>query len=772
MNIIANCIITLLFVTFSLFPSHLEAQNAGKIRGFVYNKENGDPILYTNVSLLGTQKGATTNERGLYSIGNIEKGTYTLQCTRVGFDTASKQVTVRGGKIENVNLYIKPTSIKIDEVEILDNRFKKEKTINVSEEKVSQEEVDKIPAIGGEPDFAQYLQVMPGVTFSGDQGGNFYIRGGTPVQNKVVMDGMTIYNPFHSIGLFSVFDMDYIRNVDVYTGGFNAEYGNRISAIMDIQTKDGNKKFLSGEVSASPFNAKLQLEGPIKEYDKDEGGISFLFNSRVSYLNETSPVLYSYADSNGLPYQFQDFYGKVTFTGSDGSNAKVFGFNFNDKVNYRSTASYDWNATGVGTQFLLLPSQSSNTITGNFAYSDYEITEERPDAKPRFSLINGFEAGLDFNYNPGDDKVKYGFDVSGFKTQFRYFNSANREIEQTQFTTQLAGYGRYKKVLGDFVLDPSIRLQYYASVQEFFLEPRLGLKYNISEHVRLKGAAGLYSQNLMSARSDRDVVNLFYGFLSAPDDLQSTFDGDPVNSRLQTAEHAILGGAVDVNRSITLELEGYYKNFSQLTDINREKIFEDNSQNKDKPEYKKENFIVERGQAYGLDFNAKYDKKPFYFWIVYSLGYNERFDGRNRYNPHWDRRHNLNILGSYAFGNRNTWELSIRWNLGSGFPFTQTQGFYENLPFQNRGVNAQVNQANGELGIIYDDLNEGRLPYYHRLDFSLSKYWQLSPHQRLESTLSVINTYNRKNVFYFDRVRYERVNQLPILPSLSVNYQF
>lgn len=761
-----------IFVLFLFFSFSLSAQNDAKIRGFIYNEENGNPVLYSEVMILENEKGSTTDERGLYSIENLEGGEYTLLCTRVGFDTATKKVQVTAGKIKNVNLYISPTTIRMDEVEVTDNRFKKEKTVKISETQVSPKEVSKIPAIGGEPDFAQYLQVLPGVTFSGDQGGNFYIRGGTPVQNKVVMDGMTIYNPFHSIGLFSVFDMDYIRNVDVYTGGFNAEYGNRISAIMDIQTKDGNKNFIDGEISASPFNAKMQLEGPIKKQEKGEGSISFLVNSRISYLNETSPSIYNYADSNGLPYQFQDFYGKITFTGADGSNAKVFGFNFNDKVNFRSTATYDWDATGVGAQFLLLPPQSSNTIRGNFAYSDYEITETRPDEKPRFSLINGFEGGLDFKFTPGDDQIKYGFDVSGFKTQFSYFNSANRKIDQTDFTTQLAGYGRYKKVLGDFVLDPSLRLQYYASVQEFFLEPRLGLKYNITDHLRVKAAGGLYSQNLMSARSDKDVVNLFYGFLSAPNDLQESFDGEPVDSRLQTAAHAIAGIEADLNKSITLELEGYFKDFTQLTDINRDKIFEDRPQNQDKPAHLRENFIVEEGEAYGLDFNAKYDKDPFYFWVVYSLGFNQRYDGRKEYNPHWDRRHNLNILGTYTFGQRNTWEVSLRWNLGSGFPFTQTKGFYENNTFQNQGVNTRVEGANGQLGIIYDDLNEGRLPYYHRLDASLTKYWQFSPHQRLEATLSIINTYNRKNIFYFDRVRYQRVNQLPILPSLALNYEF
>src|SRR5204862_2356678 len=126
-------------------------------------------------------------------------------------------------------------------------------------------ELKLVPSVGGDPDLAQYLQIIPGVIFTGDQGGQLYIRGGTPIQNLVLLDGMVIYNPFHSIGLFSVLDPDIIRGADVYTGGFNADYGGRISSIMDITTRDGNKKRLSGKVSATTFTSKLIFEGPMKK---------------------------------------------------------------------------------------------------------------------------------------------------------------------------------------------------------------------------------------------------------------------------------------------------------------------------------------------------------------------------------------------------------------------------------------------------------------------------------------------------------------------------
>ncbi len=139
--------------------------------------------------------------------------------------------------------------------------------------------------MGSEPDFAQYVQVLPGVIFTGDQGGQLYIRGGAPIQNKVLLDGMVVYNPFHSIGFFSVFDSDIIRSADVYTGGFNAEYGGRISSVMDIVTKDGNRNRQSGKISASTFGSKLLLEGPLfKTEDQSKTSLSYVFSGKTYYI--------------------------------------------------------------------------------------------------------------------------------------------------------------------------------------------------------------------------------------------------------------------------------------------------------------------------------------------------------------------------------------------------------------------------------------------------------------------------------------------------------
>ena len=236
---------------------------SGIIRGFVYEKDGGEPALYTNVYLAKTTFGATTDQNGFFTISKIPAGSYTLMVTYIGFDTLRFPITINKNDLLTKKFYLTKSTVELMEVSVSASKQDKTTQTQTSIIKITPKEITQIPTIGGQPDLAQYLQVLPGVIFSGDQGGQLYIRGGPPIQNKVLLDGMIIYNPFHSIGLFSVFDVDILKNVDVYTGGFNAQYGGRISSVMDITTRDGNKNRFGGKVDVSTFGAKALFEGPI-----------------------------------------------------------------------------------------------------------------------------------------------------------------------------------------------------------------------------------------------------------------------------------------------------------------------------------------------------------------------------------------------------------------------------------------------------------------------------------------------------------------------------
>ena len=741
----------------------MDAQT-GTVRGNIFDKETAEPIIYGTVYIEGSTLATTTDLNGFFTLNKIPVGEQTVMITYIGYDTLKTEVTIQDGGIVYKQLYLVPSSVTLDEINISGRREQRRTSVEISKVTVTPKQIKALPSAGGVPDIAQYLTVLPGVVSTGDQGGQLYIRGGSPVQNKVLLDGMTIYNPFHSLGFFSVFETEIIQSVEVLSGGFNAEHGGRISAIVDLKTRAGNKKRFGGLVGLNPFQANVILEGPIKKLKDDGGGSSsFILTGKHSFIDQTSKTLYSnLADSIGLPFQFTDIYGKINSTGANGSTFNAFGFNFNDAVSYENIADYKWDSYGGGANFTLIPNNSSMIVNGNINYSSYSTEFVEGEGTPRVSDIQGFNAGLNFSFFGNDSEVKYGFEVNGFRTNFEFVNFVGNTIEQFNNTTEISGFGKYKAKFGNLILEPSLRVQFYTSLSDISIEPRFGMKYNISDNFRFKFGAGLYSQNLISTANDRDVVNLFNGFLSGPENrVFKPNSTEPIDHRLQKSIQGVVGFELDLGKNIELTVEPYYKRFTQLFELNRNKL-----------SITDPDFITETGEAYGIDLLYKYETKRSLIWITYSYGFVNRDDGEQVYPTTFDRRHNANVLASYSFGNKGSWEVSARWNLGSGFPFTLTQGFYGDNRFLD-GIGTDVGTVNPQLGIIFSETrNGGRLPYYHRLDLSLKKTLKVSKYGEFQAIASVTNVYDRRNIFYFDRVRYSRVDQLPILPSLGVQLKF
>jgi len=381
----------LVMLTLLIGYSTTTAQNA-LVRGNVYDRDTGEPIIYCNVFLENTTKGTTTDLDGFYTLANIEPGTYIVKATYIGYDTARSEVIIKENSKINRNLYLSESSFNLGTVNISAQREEARTEVRISSVKVSPKQIKALPSVGGEADIAQYLQVLPGVVSTGDQGGQLYIRGGSPVQNKILLDGFPIYNPFHSIGFFSVFETDLIKNVDVLTGGFNAEHGGRISAIVDINTREGNKVRHGGAISASPFVTKATFEGPISKFAEGKGSSSFVLS---------------------------------------------LGF--------------------------------------DQALSD-----------PRNSSIRELGVTLDFSFFGDNSEIKYGLDLRSIRTDFEFVNPFKQQFQQAQNTTELSGYFNYRGVFGPLVIEPSLRMMYYASQSVFSPEPRLGLKYNINDKLLSK----------------------------------------------------------------------------------------------------------------------------------------------------------------------------------------------------------------------------------------------------------------------------------------------
>jgi hypothetical protein len=439
-------------------------------------------------------------------------------------------------------------------------------------------------------------------------------------------------------------------------------------------------------------------------------------------------------------------------------------------------ADYHWQAKGVGATFVLSPGNTSALIDGRFAYSNYNIglgeISVPLDSVPRTSQINGFEAALNFTYFlPNYSQLKYGVDVSGSYTSLSYYITPGLTTDEQREGTLAGLYFLYRQNINDkFIFEPSIRFDYYAELNKLSPEPRLGLKYNISDNVRLKLSGGVYTQDIISTKSDQDIVNLFTGFLLSPDEqiYKDANGNNPVKSNLQTAYHAISGVEIDVKR-VELNIEPWIKYFGQVDELNRYKVYPSDP-----------DFVAATGLADGIDLSGKYNYERVYLWAA--LGYQnvtytsiDATGNIQTYPTPFDTRFNGNIVAAYTAGKKKDWDISTRFNIHSPFPFTQTQGFYENVNLAPAnglaGVNSLTN--NGNLGVLYaNQINGGRLSWYHRLDVSVRKRFKTSKKTSLDATFAITNVYDRQNIFYVDRITNVKVYQLPFFPSINLTWNF
>ncbi len=743
----------------------LKAQSA-IIRGTVLNKKDGQPLAYATIYADELKTGSTSDINGFFQISNVQAGDYTLKISLVGFENLETKITVAESSIFNKSFFLVEDDKTLQTVEISGKKELRRINPLVSQITITPQQIKNLPSVGGEPDIAQYITTLPGVVSSGDQGGQIYIRGGSPVENRILLDGMPIYNPFHSIGFFSVFETEAVRSVDVFTGGFNSQYGGRISSVIDVKMREGNKSNYSGLVSASPFQTKAVLEGPLLKLREDGNtAISFLLTGKHSLLPNTSQSLYKYAlkdSAKSLPFAYDDLYGKVSLVAKGGSKLNIFGFNFSDGVNYPNVATLNWKNNGFGTNFTLIPSTLNMIIDGAITYSNYNLSLKEAAPDPRTNTLSNFTAKLDFTVFGNNSELKYGAEYNAIGTELSFKNPLGFLFTQSNNTNELAAYAKYLYHKGPLVIEPGLRIQSYTALGETTFEPRIAFKFNASQNFRFKLSGGLYSQNLISTVNSNDIVNLFVGYLTGPEEsFNKPGTSQNVDTRLQKSTQFIAGFEADLSSNLSLNVEGYYKNYNQLIDINSSK-----SKNTEA------NYIAETGEAYGTEFTLNY---KFAHWDVntnYTIAYVNRFDGTQTYSTNFDRRNSMNVVLNYASGSRNEWNFSARWNYGSGFPFTLTQGFYTNFPLSN-GINTDVLRGNPDQGIIYSSTrNGGRLPDFHRLDVSIRRNFKFSKSAGLDIVASVTNAYNRNNIFYFDRVSYKRVDQLPILPALSATFRF
>lgn len=735
--------INLFFILLLSFNAN--AQEFGKLRGVVTDSTNGEALAFCNVYINELKTGASTNERGLFLINSIPANKkYTVVVSYVGYDTKILVAEIKPNKVNDVEVKLKPLSIELQAVEKIGEKIIEKNTTDIGLERISIRQVENLPK-GVETDVMRSLQYLPGVRSTGDVSAKYYVRGGTSDQNLVLLNGVTIYNPFHSLGIFSVIDPDMINSVEFYKGSFTSEFGGRVSSVLNVISKDGNKNRFSGKASASFLTAKGLIEGPIPNG-------SFILTGRKSTSNE---ILKKFLNDQIVPIDFYDFSFKLNYSSPAlWHNAKfiLFGFFSGDKLDFNDPTreTFNWKSNLIGFEWLQIydvPVYSRIAVSlSNF---DGEVDPNLTTIKPKKNLISDFNVSVDFNLvSDSKDELGLGMNLKVLDTDLKTENLEGAITDLSRFSGNFTLYGKYKLLRFDnFGLDAGTRLNVSGLTRggSFVPEPRLSINYRFLPFVSFKAAWGIYMQEVATVSDEDEVISIFEPWIIIPGYL------DPTKSVQYSA-----GLDIDVSEYINFSIEGYYKVSDNLPIINSKKYYDF-----------EDDLVSGKGESYGWEFLLKYNRSPFSFTGSYALSWAYKEIENYVYYPKYDSRHAVNLALEYSLG--GGWITSAVWSYSSGLPFTQLMGYYDKIYLTNI-FDPWYQSGNVNPYLILGDQNLGRLPSYHRLDLSVSKLTELFG-LKTEVDFSIVNAYNRNNIFYFERDTGKQVNMLPFLLTATVKVE-
>lgn len=745
----------LLVISASLWISNpVTAQDTQDVtlRGFVTDVSTGQPLSGANVVLLdstGRVRGAATNPDGFYRIADIAPGRYTLRISFVGYVSYTDTLRLGPQAYVRRSVALYPGEQRLDEVTV-----EAEDEAEMPEaglQPIRPADIARIPTPGPGSDLAMYLQSLPGVVAPGDRGGQLFIRGGTPSQNLILLDGTPVYQPFHIVGFFSAFPQDLVAGVDFYAGGFPARYTGRLSSVIDVTTRSGNNRHFEGGASLGPFLAGARVEGPIVK-----GSMSFLASVRTSVIERTAPTIIG----EELPLTFGDQFIKIQNAGETG-RCSAAGLHTYDRgqIDLESDDVFTWSNYVVAGRCLTFAPTSPLTAEVKAGVSYFENTvgstsddPSTPDDERTASLWR-LHTDADLTYQVGTLELIGGFRVGAGGQDFRLrelFQGLGTSDEEFTIKTGLHGGLKWSPD-ARFTLYPSVAFTTFSELSPS-IEPRLRASWRPwgTEAHQLSAAAGLYRQPLVGLSDERDAGSVFTAWQFAPN----------ANQRPE-AWHALLGWQSDLGAGFDASIEGYYKRMTELL----VPTWDTNAR-----------FTTSLGSAtgtsYGFDARVQFQRAPFYLNLSYGYSWTryglrqENFSSIfgepiQHYHPQHDRRHQLGVVASLE---RGAWQASTRWQYGSGLPYTAPEGFDAWLDLR---ALPDPRSELGQLRFLFDRPFGERLPAYHRLDLSVQRDFSFS-FADLTLEAGAINLYDRSNVFYFDLFSLRRVDQLPLVPYVSL----
>lgn len=781
----------IVFSIFLLSAGSIQAQKKYTLSGFVKDSESGESLPSANVVVLETKQGASTNTYGFYSLSLIE-GSYTISVSYLGFQEFTQKVNLKADQRININLA--PKSIQAKEVEITDTRIGNNlQSTDMGRVEVSVEEMKKLPAFFGEVDLVKIVQLIPGVKNAGEGNTGLYVRGGGPDQNLVLLDEAVVYNAAHLLGFFSVFNSDAVKTVDLHKGGMPAQYGGRLASVLDISMKEGNFKKLQVDGGLGLISSRLTVQGPIK---KDTA--SFIVSARRTYIDVLiNPFVKSTSPTKGSGYYFYDLNTKVNYRLSDKDRLFLSGYFGRDVFTFKSTNSgfnirIPWGNATVTARWNHLFSNKLFLNT-SLIFSDYNFESSVSQTAFKFKVYSGirdYNAKTDFTWYPSyRHTIKFGANYI-----FHRFtpNNASGELvgEEFNFGPPERIYAHEAAVYASDDYDITDRLRVHLGLRGSMfshvgpftrylknetgvttdsivygagdpiktypnLEPRLMLRYNLSEKSSLKAS---YTQNYQYVH----ITSL--ANQSLPTDLWF-----PSTSlvRPQFGTQYSLGYYRNLFKNTwESSVEVYYKEMENQVE------FKDGTLPSNGVLDNVDNFLTfGSGQAYGAEFFLKKTYGKLSGWIGYTLSWTNRTfpelnEGKTYY-ARYDRRHDLSLVLSY--------DLNERWSFGTVFVYATGSLMW--LP-------TNIYYFEGQPVFQYGERNNYRMPPYHRWDVSATWYGKKNKKYQASWNFSVYNVYSRLNPFfiYIDpegdlsqgsfKNTAKMVSLFPIIPSATYNISF
>ncbi|OGU57345.1 MAG: hypothetical protein A2V66_03120 [Ignavibacteria bacterium RBG_13_36_8] len=738
-------LVSIFFISMHLV---LIAQNNGTLRGVVVDSTSGEALAYGNVLVKELTVGASTDSRGYFLIRAVPANrTYTLIVSYIGYITKYISVTITANRMTHLDIALSPSSIELQTIEKVGEKVVETNATDIGLQRIAMRDLEALPK-GVETDIFRSLQYVPGVRSTGDVSARYYVRGGTSNQNLVLLNDAPIYNPFHALGMFSVIDPEMINNVEFYKGGFTSEYGGRISSVLKLITKDGNKNNYGVKIGASQMTAKAMLEGPIP-YG------SFILTGRKSY---STAILKKFLNEKNAPIDFYDVSFKLNYSDPDFMPISKFtfhGFISGDRLTSDDPYKEDflWFNKVIGFKWFQAAEDSPLFFELGVYLSKFEgeVDPKLSSAKRKNNDLDDITLRMDFTYvYESKDEMGVGLKIMDLQSKLFLNNAFGAASDIGSSGTNISVYGKYKFLRYDnFGADIGTRVNLTrlatGGSSQYLFEPRISLTYRIFPELAVKGAWGYYIQELTTLSDETEIISLFEPWIITPKYLEPA-----------RAIHLMGGFEFDVGENLSIDIEGYYKFVRNLPTINNQKFFNSDP-----------DLIPGSLEAYGGEFFLRYRFSSFNLTLAYTFSRAYKEVEGWVYYPKYDSRHTGNVFLEWNLG--NNWQTSIAWIYSSELPFTQSIGFYDKFYFEDLYSAAPIFEDYAPYALL-SDLNLGRLPDYHRLDLNLSKKFDFD-FMKVYLDLSIINVYNRKNLFYFKRDTGERVDMLPFLPTATIKVE-